>query len=110
MLNFLTHYTPLFYLVQSLWRDEAFSILLSERSPLWFITKVFDPPLYYILLHYWMKIFGESEIATRSLSILGFALATVVVIYGQKNYSKNIGFHGIFHILRAKPDHRILCV
>ena len=90
MLNFLTHYTPLFYLVQSLWRDEAFSILLSERSPLWFITKVFDPPLYYILLHYWMKIFGESEIATRSLSILGFALATVVVIYwAEKLFKKH---------------------
>jgi len=37
-----------------------------------------------------MKIFGESEIATRSLSILGFALATVVVIYwAEKLFKKH---------------------
>jgi mannosyltransferase len=90
MLNFLIHNTPIFYLVQSIWRDEAFSILLSERSPLWFITKIFDPPLYYILLHYWMKIFGESEIATRSLSILGIALATIVIIFwAEKLFKKH---------------------
>ena len=88
MLNFLIHNTPLFYLVQSVWRDEAFSVLLSERSPFWFITKLFDPPFYYILLHYWMKIFGESEIAARSLSLLGLVLSTVVVIYWSEKLFK----------------------
>jgi uncharacterized membrane protein len=88
MLNFLIHNTPLFYLVQSIWRDEGFSILLSERSPLWFITRVFDPPLYYVFLHYWMKIFGEGEIAVRSLSILGYTLSIVVIIYWAKKLFK----------------------
>lgn len=102
MLNFLIHNTPLFYLVQSVWRDEAFSILFSERSPLWLITRTFDPPLYYLFLHYWMKIFGESEIATRSLSILGIALSTVVVIHwSEKLFKKHwlSWFFPIFFLL-----------
>ena len=90
MFNFWVQHSPIFYLIQSIWRDEAFSILLSERSPLWFVSKNFDPPLYYILLHFWMKLFGESELATRSLSIVGFSLATIVVIYwAEKLFKKH---------------------
>lgn len=74
--------SPLLYLTQSIWRDEAFSILVSERPLSFFIGKLtFEPPLYYILLHFWMKIFGNSEIAARSLSMVGFFLATVVMIF-----------------------------
>ncbi len=38
------------------------------------------PPLYYLSLHYWIKLFGTSEFAARSLSA-GFTLVTVVVMY-----------------------------
>jgi mannosyltransferase len=100
-MNFLIQHTPLFYLVQSIWRDEAFSILLSERSPLWFITRVFDPPLYYLFLHYWMKIFGEGEIAARSLSILGFTFSTVFVIFWAKKMYKKHWFSWFFPLFFA---------
>lgn len=81
MWNFLLYHTPLLYFTQSVWRDEAFSILLAQQSPWYFIPKLsFEPPVYYLLLHWWMKLFGTSEIAVRSLSLLGFVLATVVVI------------------------------
>jgi mannosyltransferase len=90
MLNFLLQHTPLVYLTQSLWRDEAFSILLSERSPLSFLTVSFEPPLYYLFLHYWMKIFGNNEIIVRSLSVLGFVLSVIVVIYwAEKLFKKH---------------------
>lgn len=68
---------------QSLWRDEAFSVLLSEKSPLEIIRLTMHdvaPPLYYILLHYWMIFFGDSEVVMRSLSFL-FHLLTVFVVY-----------------------------
>ncbi len=81
LLNILLYHTPLFYLTQSFWRDEAFSVLFAQRSPLEFLKVTFEPPLYYLLLHYWMKIFGTGETAVRSLSLVGFSLATVVVIH-----------------------------
>lgn len=91
MWDFLFHHSPLLYLTQSVWRDEAFSILLSMRSPLYFIPKLtFEPPLYYILLHFWMKLFGTSEIAARSLSLVGFVLASIVVIFwAEKLFKKH---------------------
>ncbi len=82
MFNFLFSKTPLFYLVQPLWRDEAFSYLLAKKN-LWEIIslslKEFTPPLYYLLLHFWIKIFGSSEIALRSLSYVFYWLTVYIV-------------------------------
>jgi uncharacterized membrane protein len=77
------------YLTQPLWRDEAFSVLFANHSFFWIITHSLpEPPLYYVFLHLWMTIFGQSEIAVRSLSFVGFALATVVVIYLSEHLFK----------------------
>lgn len=91
MLNWIINHSPLLYFTQSLWRDEAFSILVAEK-PISFILKnlTFEPPVYYILLHYWIRVFGTSEIAVRSLSLLGFTLATIVVIaWSEKFFRKH---------------------
>lgn len=78
--NIITH-SPLLYFIQSLWRDEAFSVLVAERPISTFITKLtFEPPVYYTSLHFWIKIFGNSEIAVRSLSFIAFAIACFIVI------------------------------
>jgi len=83
LINFLNNHTPLLYLTQPLWRDEAFSVLMSE-PPLSQIIKLtttdFNPPLYYFILHFWMKIFGEGEIVIRMLSFI-FHLLLVFVCY-----------------------------
>lgn len=83
MLNYLFTKTPLFFLTQSFWRDEAFSYFMAKKNifEIIFLTaKDFSPPLYYLILHFWMKIFGGSEIALRSLSII-FFWATVYVAF-----------------------------
>ncbi|MDO9028292.1 MAG: glycosyltransferase family 39 protein, partial [Candidatus Roizmanbacteria bacterium] len=83
MLNFLFTKTPLFFLTQSFWRDEAFSYFMAKKNIFQIIiltAKDFNPPLYYLILHFWMKIFGGSEIALRSLSII-FFWATVYVAF-----------------------------
>lgn len=70
-------------LTQSFWRDEAFAALLSIKNPSQIVSltmKDASPPLYYLLLHYWMIVFGNSEPAMRSLSVL-FHLLTVVVVF-----------------------------
>ena len=71
------------FLVQSFWRDEAFSYLLAKKSILEIITltvRDFSPPLYYFLLHFWINAFGKSEVALRSLSLI-FYWATLYVVF-----------------------------
>ena len=71
------------FLVQSFWRDEAFSYLLAKKSILEIITltvRDFSPPLYYFLLHFWINAFGKSEVALRSLSLI-FYWATLYVAF-----------------------------
>lgn len=70
-------------LTVSLWGDEAFSALIAQKDiPAIIFTAARDtaPPLYYILLHFWIQLFGSSEVALRSLSVMLF-LSTGVVVY-----------------------------
>lgn len=74
----------LFYIdAHSIDLDEPFSIFYSQfdLSALW---KLFEnennPPLHFVLLHGWIKLFGTEPAAVRSLSLI-FGIATSVVIY-----------------------------
>ncbi|OGG27533.1 hypothetical protein A3A64_01865 [Candidatus Gottesmanbacteria bacterium RIFCSPLOWO2_01_FULL_48_11] len=91
MWNFLLSHTPILYFTQSLWRDEAFSVLAAQRPLSFIFTKLgLEPPLYYMLLHGWTKLFGTSEVAARSLSLVGFTAATIIVIYwAEKLFKKH---------------------
>ncbi len=67
----------------SLWGDEAFSAVLSQKNPLEIVRvlmKDTSPPLYNLSLYLWMQVFGPNEIAIRFLSFL-FYLGTVVTVY-----------------------------
>lgn len=73
-----------------IWYDEAFSILFSEKglsamlygtlAPTGIGSADIHPLGYYTTLWMWMKLFGGSLIAARSLSILA-GLASVYLIY-----------------------------
>jgi uncharacterized membrane protein len=91
MLLFLFSSTPLKFFVENIWRDEAFSYLLAKRSigEIFVLTaKDYNPPLYYIFLHYWTQIFGSTEIALRSLSFIFFWATLYVVFLFLKNIFK----------------------
>lgn len=82
IISFLFTYTPLRYYVQSFWRDEAFSYLLAKQdivSLLLTTARDANPPLYYLLLHFWMIIFGSSEISIRTVSFIFFLLTLYVI-------------------------------
>ncbi|OGG14763.1 hypothetical protein A2773_04070 [Candidatus Gottesmanbacteria bacterium RIFCSPHIGHO2_01_FULL_39_10] len=83
ILNFVFNHTPIFYLTQSIWRDEGFSYFMAKAN-VWEIIlnsiQDFNPPLYYITLHFWMKIFGESDITLRMMSFV-FHILSVYVAY-----------------------------
>ncbi|HEY0404271.1 MAG TPA: glycosyltransferase family 39 protein [Pyrinomonadaceae bacterium] len=68
----------------SIWLDEAYSIqfarlplpqLLAETA-----SSDVHPPLYYLLLHFWIKLCGDSEAGARLLSAL-FGLLAILMIY-----------------------------
>jgi hypothetical protein len=63
------------------WIDEALSVGLA-RHDLVDIPRLLlrdgSPPLWYLLLHLWMRVFGTSVVATHSLSLV-FAVAIVPV-------------------------------
>lgn len=68
---------------QSLWRDEAFNLIFAAKSPIDIVLlslRDTTPPLNYLVLHYWMILFGNSEVSARGLSFL-FHLLTVIVVF-----------------------------
>ena len=75
-----------------IWLDEAYCFSVAHKS----ITGILadlrldnGPPLYYMSLHYWMRIFGESEAALRSLSaVLSTAAVLVLVTWDTPWFSR----------------------
>ncbi len=69
---------------KGLWMDETLSIWVANHnvaSMLQWIANVDQhPPLYYLLLHYWTALRGDSAYTVRFLSAL-FGTATIPVIY-----------------------------
>lgn len=60
-----------FFAPTALWLDESLSVNIS-RLPLTQIPGALardgSPPLYYVMLHFWMLVFGEGDFAVRALS------------------------------------------
>jgi len=76
---------------QSLWLDEAVQVWAS-KLPLTsyfnsFLATDFNPPLYYLFLHQWIKFAGSSEIAVRLPSVV-FGVLSVFVFYKIINLIK----------------------
>jgi 4-amino-4-deoxy-L-arabinose transferase-like glycosyltransferase len=73
---------------QSLWWDEGYTLWISRFSPqeIWHaLSADTSTPLYYLLLHYWMKCFGTSDISLRSLSaLLGTISIPLVYLVARK--------------------------
>lgn len=74
-----------------IWYDEAFSVFFAEKGPVAMLQGTLarnlngaaaeeHPLAYYIALWGWMKVFGESLISVRMLSIV-FGLACVLLAY-----------------------------
>ncbi len=80
---------------KDLWLDEANTVIMSQQTLPDLIGKLqvdSSPPLYYTLLHFWMNIFGDSEIALRSLSALfGLLLTAAVFVAGRRLFSSQAG-------------------
>src|SRR5215207_4062783 len=69
---------------KGMWLDETFSVWMASHTVpemlQWIIRIDQHPPLYYLLLHSWIAINGETPYYARLLSAL-FGTATIPVIY-----------------------------
>ncbi|MBN1351508.1 glycosyltransferase family 39 protein [candidate division KSB1 bacterium] len=85
---------------ESLWLDEGFSVGIAQRPAgaiiEWSKTDV-HPPLYLLMLHFWVGWFGKSEFALRMLSAL-FGITGIIFIYlvGKRIFGRIIGAIGSF--------------
>jgi hypothetical protein len=69
---------------KGMWLDETFSVWLANHSVVdmlqWIVKIDQHPPLYYLLLHYWIALNGDTPYYVRLLSAL-FGAGTIPVIY-----------------------------
>lgn len=81
----LALFLRLINLNQSLWLDEGIQWWASTSFSLphlvtEYIKGDFNPPLFHTILHFWIKLFGDSEISLRLPSVM-FGVATVYFVY-----------------------------
>ncbi|MBI1968624.1 glycosyltransferase family 39 protein [Candidatus Woesearchaeota archaeon] len=70
---------------ESLWMDEAFSVHHAQEKDLFSLltfvsTTEAAPPGHYLLLHYWIVLFGSSEFSLRFPSVL-FGVFSLVFLF-----------------------------
>ena len=79
-----------------LWMDEGISVGVASH-PLSDIPGLLrqdgSPPLYYLILHGWMALFGASEIATHALSLtVSLAAIPVALWAGWSLFGRRVGW------------------
>jgi mannosyltransferase len=80
---------------QSFWYDEGNSARIAERSLQLIIAGAagdIHPPLYYIVLHYWRAVFGDTEFALRMLSVVcGVGLVIFTYLLARRLFGPRVG-------------------
>ena len=80
---------------ESLWLDEGYSVLWAKQAPPEMIDAVsrdVHPPLYFLILHYWIGLFGDSEAAIRLLSVIFGSLAIIMIyMVGSRLFGRDTG-------------------
>ncbi|MCL4459553.1 MAG: glycosyltransferase family 39 protein [Chloroflexi bacterium] len=85
---------------QSFWYDEAVSLYYAAHdlpSLLNIVSNSEHPPLYFLCLHFWLRLTGRSEFSLRFLSLL-FGLLLVPLTYklGYKLFGRKVAFLSAF--------------
>jgi len=85
---------------QSFWNDEGNSARIAERTLDLILEGAagdIHPPGYYLLLHGWRALFGQSEFALRSLStVAGLALVILTYLLGRHLFGEAAGLTAAF--------------
>ena len=73
-----------------LWVDELFSFYFANKSnPFEIVVSLFNEdfhvPMHFVLLHYWMKLFGQTDFTLRLMGCLITVLSVPVSFYVLKD-------------------------
>jgi len=79
---------------QSLWLDEFGSWAFASRDIRHVLqSEPTNPPVYYLLLHYWIRVFGTSEWGLRSLSIVPSVISVwLVYVFSKELFDDAIAY------------------
>ncbi len=79
-----------------LWYDEAHGYYIAKQVfPFELLKKIYfeevNPPLYFIIMHFWIILFGKSQIILRLLSVI-FDVILIFVVYmtGKELHSRKL--------------------
>lgn len=80
---------------RSFWLDETTAV----RQASWTVPQIIQlmadnvhPPFFHVLLHYWILVFGKSEIAVRAFPVTwGIAAIPLVYWVGRNIYDRRVG-------------------
>jgi hypothetical protein len=95
-----------FWARSDMWLDEALTFNIA-RLPLsqlhGALKKDGAPPLYYVLLHFWLKAFGTSTVAVRALSgVLSCATLPLVWMAGRRLGGRTVAI-GVVVLVATSP-------
>jgi hypothetical protein len=84
-----------FLTTSDMWLDEAQTVTVA-RLPLGDIPAALErdglPPLFYFLLHWWMEVFGDGDLAVRALSgVLSVATLPFAYLAGRRLGGPKVG-------------------
>ncbi|MGA2838014.1 MAG: glycosyltransferase family 39 protein [Acidimicrobiales bacterium] len=85
-----------FWTVSDLWLDEALTVNIA-RQPIhelpYYLRRDGAPPLFYLLLHFWMGLFGTSDLAVRALpGVFGVATVPLTWLAGRRLGGTKVGW------------------
>ena len=89
-----------FFVTTPMWLDEALSVNIASL-PLGDLTEALKhdghPPLYYVLLHGWMNLFGDGNLAVRSMSaVISVATLPLAYLAGRRIGGPRLGLTTVF--------------
>lgn len=94
-----------FWTRSALWLDEALTVDIA-KLPLHKLHAALRqdgaPPLYYVLLHFWMKVFGDSDLGVRSLSGVISVITLPVAWLAGRTYGRHSAW-GVLVLVASAP-------